>query len=148
LALLASPALAQPGPDEPLRGRDRIQELLVPPDLIMRQQSKLNLTDDQEAAILKEIREAQSRFTELQWVLQREMDSLVDLVRVPNADEPKVIAQLDRALDAEREIKKARLVMGLRIRNVLTPEQLTTLERLRNRPGRTAPRSEPLPRPQ
>ncbi len=146
-ALLMTPALAQPGPDEPGPGPDRIKELLIPPDLVMRNQSLLNLSAEQEGVIVKEIRQAQSRFTELQWTLQREIDELASLIRDRNADESKVIAQLDRVLSAESEIKKARLLMALRIRNTLTPEQVKTLERLRNRlnnrggrPGNAPPR--------
>jgi len=128
-----APALAQPGPEEPGPAPDRIRELLIPPDLVMRNQTLLNLSSDQRNAIVKEIRQAQAQFTDLRWTLEREVDELVNLIRDRNTEERKVIAQLDRVLSAESEIKKARLLMALRIRNTLTPEQVQTVERLRNR---------------
>jgi Spy/CpxP family protein refolding chaperone len=131
--LWITPALAQPGPEEAGSRPDRIRELLIPPDLVMRNQTLLNLSSDQRNAIVKEIRQAQAQFTDLQWTLEREVDELVNLIRDRNTEEGKVIAQLDRVLGAESEIKKARLLMALRIRNALTPEQVKTLERLRNR---------------
>jgi Spy/CpxP family protein refolding chaperone len=50
-------------------------------------------------------------------------------------DEQQVLAQLERVLAAEREIKKEQVTLLVRIKNKLTPEQQGKLAELRSKPG-------------
>jgi len=44
-------------------------------------------------------------------------------VKQPRVDEQQVLAQLEKVLAAEREIKKEQVTLLVRIKNELTPEQ-------------------------
>ena len=74
---------------------------------------------------------SQTRFTELQWQLQGAMEGLTGLLKQPKADEAQVVAQLDKVLAAEREIKRSQITLLVRIKNNLTPEQQHRLQTLR-----------------
>jgi Spy/CpxP family protein refolding chaperone len=127
LMLSASTALRaqQPG------GQDPIGANLFPPELVMQHQQEIGLTDEQRSYITGEIQQAQKRATDLQWQLQREVETMAGLLQHDTVDEARTIAQLDRVLAAEREIKRIQLTLVVRIRNRLTSDQRARLTALR-----------------
>jgi len=128
LACTRAPAQQpQPGPD-PVGGN------LFPPELIMQHQQAIALEDAQKAFIRGEISKAQGRFMELQWQLQDAMESLAGLLKQEAVDETQALAQLDKVLNLEREIKRAQIGLLVRLKNKLTPEQQTKLRTLREQP--------------
>jgi Spy/CpxP family protein refolding chaperone len=110
---------------------DPIGEAFFPPELVMQHQQSIGLTDQQKTLLKTELRKAQTHFTELQWQLSDESEKLVTLVKQEPADEQAVLAQLDKVLNAEREIKRTQLSLAIQIRNNLTPEQRARLTELR-----------------
>jgi len=58
------------------------------------------------------------------------MEGLVGLLKQPKADEAQVVAQLDKVLASEREIKRAQIALLVRIKNNLTAEQQHRLQTL------------------
>ena len=112
-------------------GRDPVTENLFPPELVMSHQKAIELSDAQKAYIRSELLKAQTHFTELQWQLQDAMEGLVSLVKEPSADESQVMNQLDKVLTSEREIKRTQIALLVRIKNKLTPDQQTRLQKLR-----------------
>jgi len=112
---------------------DPLGENLFPPELIMRHQQSLNLSEEQQAYFKNELREAQKRFVDLQWKLEDETEKLIALVKQTQVDEAQTLAQLDRLLNAEREIKRAQIALLARLKNKLTPEQQAKLMELRRR---------------
>ena len=127
LLLSASTALRaqQPG------GQDPIGANLFPPELVMQHQQEIGLTDEQRSYITGEIQQAQKRATDLQWQLQREVETMAGLLQHDTVDEARTMAQLDRVLAAEREIKRIQLTLVVRIRNRLTSDQRARLTALR-----------------
>ena len=127
LMLSASTALRaqQPG------GQDPIGANLFPPELVMQHQQEIGLTDEQRSYITGEIQQAQKRATDLQWQLQREVETMAGLLQHDTVDEARTMAQLDRVLAAEREIKRIQLTLVVRIRNRLTSDQRARLTALR-----------------
>jgi Spy/CpxP family protein refolding chaperone len=119
-------AKAQSGPD-PFAGS------FFAPELVIQNQVAIGLSDDQKAYLRNEIRQAQSKFTDLQWKLQDEVEKMVALVKLPHPDEQKVLAQLENVLSAEHEIKKQQVTLMVRIKDKLTPEQQAKLDDLRGR---------------
>ena len=113
-------------------GPDPVGEALFPPDLVMAHQKAIGLDEVQKNALRSEILKAQSRFTELQWQLQDNMDTLVALLKQNPVDESQVLAQLDKLLGVEREMKRAQMALMVRIKNKLTVEQQARLRQLRN----------------
>jgi Spy/CpxP family protein refolding chaperone len=122
--LLFSVLAAQQPPEDPLR------DILFPPEAVMQHQQAVGLSDEQKNSLKSEVRQAQPKFTELQWTLQDEMERLVSLLKQPKVDEKQAASQLEKVLGAEREIKRAQLMLLIRIKNNLTPAQQTQLREL------------------
>jgi hypothetical protein len=106
---------------------------LIPPELIMQNQGRLRITEAQRTAIMKEINKVQETATQAQWRVADESEKLNDLLARDNAPEADVIAQAERLMNWESAVKRAQLTMLIRIRNVLTQDQLTMLREMRRR---------------
>jgi Spy/CpxP family protein refolding chaperone len=128
--LLATGAARAQQPDQ-----DPIGQSFFAPELVIQHQEAIGLSAEQKEYLKTEIRQAQLKFTELQWKLQDEMEKLVTLVKQPRVDEQQVLAQLERLLAAEREIKREQVTLLVRIKNKLTAEQQGKLLEIRSRPG-------------
>lgn len=135
---------------------DPVGEALFPPELVMQNQQAIGLDEAQKTFIRSEVLKAQTRFTELQWQLQDAMETLAGFMQQNPVDEQKVMAQLDKILPIEREIKRAQLTLMIRIKNKLTPEQQEKLRQMRptpppgalfGQPGRGPGQPQAAPRP-
>src|SRR6266545_7517202 len=120
-----------PQPDQPQQPRtppppppDMLVDAMFPPDMIMQHQRELGLTDEQKAFMRGEINKTSARFNDLQWQLQDAMEALHETMKAAQVNEQQALAQLDKVLDAEREIKKLHMGLAIRIKNNLTPEQV------------------------
>ncbi len=138
LCLAVCMAAAQqpaPAPDaRPQPGPDPLGQNFFPPELVMQNQQAIGLTDEQRNYLRTEIRDAQLKFTDLQWKLQDEAEKMLALVRQPRVDEQQALAQLEKVLSVEREVKRAQIALLVHIKNKLTPEQQAKLEDFRNKP--------------
>lgn len=135
-ALLLATGLVLAQPPRPERsGPDPLGGNLFPPELIMRNQKAIGLTEEQKTSIRSELLKAQTRFTELQWQLQDEVESMVSLLKQNSVDEEQALAQLDKVLAAEREVKRGQIQLMIRIKNQLTPEQQAQLREIRATSG-------------
>ena|ERR1700674_1892464 len=133
-ALAASTVHGQAGPP---RGDDPFGQSFFAPELVFQNQEALGLTDEQREYLKAEIRQAQVKFTDMQFKLQDEMEKLQMIVRSAHVDEQQTLAQLEKVLSMEREIKRAQIGLLVRIKNKLTPEQQAKLQDMRSRqPGR------------
>ena len=112
---------------------DPMGEAFFPPELVMQHQQTIGLTEQQKNFFKTEFRKAQTRFTELQWQLSDESEKLVAIVKQEPLDEQQALAQLDKVLNAEREIKRLQLSLVIQIRNALTPEQRARLTELKSK---------------
>src|SRR5512138_3674543 len=83
---------------------DPLGEAFFPPELVMQHQQTIGLTEQQKTFLKTTLRKAQTQFTELQWQLSDESEKLAALVKQEPVDEQAVLAQLDKVLNAEREI--------------------------------------------
>ena len=115
---------------------------MFPPDLIMGHARELGITEAQKTFMRGEIQKATTRFLELQWQLQDAMEALHQTMKSNAVDEQLALSQLDKVLDAERQIKHLHFILGIRLKNQLTSEQQEILRGLR-----MTPRPEGQPRP-
>ena len=126
IALTAAPALrAQDSPEK------QLEKQLFPPELVMQQSQRIGLKPEQRETITQAIQQTQHKLVDLQWRMQAEAQKLIELLQAAQADEAAVLAQVDRALAVEREVKRAQMTLLIRIKNALTPEQQATLRTLR-----------------
>jgi len=138
IALLALAAVAAPAQE--IAPVDPIAHHTFPPELVMRHQRAIALTEEQRTEIKRELQTAQSSFTDLQWDLERELETFVALLEPGQVDEKRAIAALEEILSLESAIKKSQLLLAIRVKNLLSAEQE---ERLRD----LAPRGPAAPAP-
>lgn len=133
VTLAPGTAAAQtPGQHDPhAHAAPPFEESLFPPELVMQHQRELDLTAQQRATITEAVKALQHQVVDLQWELQDEQQKLTELVRQASIQEAAALAQIDRLLDLERQVKKAHLLLLVRIKNTLTPQQQQTLTGLR-----------------
>ena len=118
-----------PSPQSP--ATDPIGSKLFPPELIMGHQEELGIDEAQRTSILKEIEKAQSQVLQLQWQMHAATEQLAKALDAPKIDESKTLAQADKLMSMERDLKRTHLGMLIRIRNLLTDSQRAKLAELR-----------------
>jgi len=128
LGLLVAPlaVAAPPGPSD-----DPMAKFVYPPDVVMKYQAEIGLEDQQRQSIKELIQKAQSKFIDAQFDLQAAGQKLQQLLAVPRPDEKQVLAQADKVMGLEHDVKKAQLTLLVRIKNVLTEAQQSKLDELR-----------------
>ncbi len=114
----------QPQQPDPFAGN------LFPPELIMQHQQALGLTEEQKTFLKDELSKAQTRFADLQFGLQGEVEKLAALIKQEPVDEAQTLTQVDKVLGLEREIKRTQIGLLIRIKNKLTPEQQARLREI------------------
>lgn len=124
------PQAGRPQPPRP--PRDPLGDAMFPPELVMRHQRELALTDEQKTFMRSEIQRTTTRFNELQWQLQDAMEALHQTMKANSVNEQLALSQLDKVLDSEREIKRSHMELAIRIKNKLTPEQQTKLQAMKH----------------
>jgi len=114
-----------PSPPDPLA------HLMFPPDMIMGHARQLNLTEEQKAYMRAEIQKTTTIYQELQWKLQDQSELLHETMKSTSVNEQQALAQLDKVLELEREIKRLHIGLAVRLKNRLTPEQQEQLHKMR-----------------
>ena len=126
-----SPALA---PSE--AGRTALLEKnFFAPELIMQHQNAIGLSAEQRTAIREEMQKMIAQFTDLQWQESAETEALTTLASQDRPDEKQVLAQLDKLLNIENQIKRLHTGLLVRIKNLLTSEQQAQLRELTSKSG-------------
>ena len=123
LALMPAAAPAE----APGGGEDPFARYLFPPDAVMSHSLEIGLEDAQKNAIRNEVKKVQTKFLDTQFELQGESEKMIRLIQEKPADETRVLAQVDRILALEKEIKKTQISLLVRIKNLLTPAQQAKL---------------------
>jgi len=112
-------------------GSEPVADQLFAPELIMKYQRDIALTEGQQRMIKEAMQRAQAKFLDVQWLIQGESATLVQLLGARPVDENAVLAQIDRVLNLEREIKRAQLSLLIQIKNTLSDQQITRLMALK-----------------
>ena len=120
---------------QPQPGGDPIGDNFIPPELIMQHQQEIGLSQDQKNFINAELQKAQTKFSELQWQLASEVETMASLVKLEKIDEAQTMAQLDKILNLEREIKRTHIALVIRIKNRLSAEQQARLQEMKHKSG-------------
>ncbi|HYK21854.1 MAG TPA: hypothetical protein VEV42_14020 [Pyrinomonadaceae bacterium] len=120
-----------PNHPQPPPNPDPLAHLMFPPDMIMAHARQLNLTDEQKAFMRAEIQKTMASFQDLQWKLQDQMELLHETMKSTSVNEQQALAQLDKVLDIEREIKRLHIGLAVRLKNRLTAEQQEQLNQMR-----------------
>ena len=129
LMLVASGALAQ-GMGQ--QQKDVFKGKLFAPNIILEHQQELGLSKEQFTAIRAAVVEVQGNVAEHEWDLREAYQRvLADLDESP-VDEESVLQNVEAALLAENKVKKLQVAMLIRLRNLLTDEQMEYLQKVRS----------------
>lgn len=111
--------------------KDVFKGKLFAPKIILENQDALGLSKEQFTAIKAAVVEVQAGVAEHEWDLREAyMKVMADLGEVP-VNEDKVMVNVEAALLAENQVKKRQVAMLIRLRNLLTEEQVQYLQSLR-----------------
>ena len=124
VSLISSVALAQgiPGKKDVFKGK------LFAPNIILEHQDELGLTKEQFTAIKAAVVEVQANVAEHEWDLREAyMQTLASLDESP-IDEEQVMKNVEAALLAENQVKQLQVRMLIRLRKLLTDEQVEYLQ--------------------
>jgi len=100
------------------------------PELVMRHQTYLGLTVDQQAALKTEMVNYAGHVMDLRWQLSAEKGVLADLLKEAKPDEKAILAEQGKVLKIEDDLKLSRLTMLIHLKNALTPEQQEKMAKL------------------
>ncbi len=121
LSLVAASAFGQ-------QKEDVFKGKLFAPNVILENQAELNLSKEQFTKIRAAVVEVQTSVAEHEWDMREAyLKLMAELDRKP-VSEAAVLEHATAALLAENEVKKRQMAMLVRLKNLLTAEQVATLE--------------------
>ena len=132
LVLLLAASLPLLAADKPDPHADPFAGAFFPPELVFLARDQIGMTQEQQDAFqeLVEKTRYQSRSEELRAKLERETAAFAALAKQGRVDEAAILAQLDKVLDAERELKHLHTGFGVAIKNLITSEQQAKLREI------------------
>ena len=127
LMLCTGFAMAQDrgGKPDPFKGK------LFAPDIILRNQTELNLSKEQFTGIKAAVVEVQANIAEHEWDLREAYQKIMIALDESPVDEKRVLENVNDALLAENQVKKQQVAMLIRLKNLLNDEQIAYLESVR-----------------
>lgn len=133
LALLLAPALIAlaAGPGFSAEATPAFMQRLYPPELVMKNHRRIELSGEQRTSITQAIKATQATTLELSWSMQ---DAAADLTRAMTAsqiDRAEALKAAERMMGVEGQVKRAHLGLLITIKNALTVEQQRKLDQIR-----------------
>lgn len=101
---------------------------LFAPDIILQQQDELNLSKQQYQAIRAAVVEVQTGVAEHEWDMRQAYQALMHELDQSPIDDNEVLKHVEMALLAENQVKKKQITMLIKLKNLLTAEQIDFLE--------------------
>lgn len=117
-----SVAVAEEKPADVFKGK------LFAPNVILESRDQLQLSKEQFTAIRAAVVEVQAGVAEHEWDMQEAYQALMLELDKSPVDEDKVLEFAGQALLAENQVKKKQMAMLVRLKNLLTDEQIDYLE--------------------
>lgn len=129
LLLLSSVAHAQGQGNQ----KDVFKGKLFPPNIILEHQDELGLSKEQFTAIRAAVVEVQANVAEHEWDLREAYQRVLSELDESPIDEDAVLDNVEAALRAENQVKKLQVAMLIKLRNLLTDEQVAYLQSVNGR---------------
>jgi TonB-dependent SusC/RagA subfamily outer membrane receptor len=111
-----------------LLAQDIFQQKLYAPDLVLKYREEAGLSADQVEKIKNIYNSELAAYNSKKWDLDATMVKLEQLISQNNVDAKAANALLEKSLALETEIKKMKLAMLLKIKNLLTQAQQAKLD--------------------
>ena len=104
---------------------------LFAPNVILENQAELSLSKQQFTEIKRAVVDVQANVAEHEWDVREAYQNILAELDSAPIDQAQVLEYVDAALRAENEVKKLQVTMLIRLKNLLTAEQVAYLESLR-----------------
>lgn len=114
-----------------LSAQDVFKKELFSTDLVMKYRSEINLSDAQADQIKKAHSGQIESFNNAKWDLDNALHKLDKQLAATNVNEKEALAQMEKVLQLEEKLKRMRLSLMIKIKNVLSADQQATLKTLR-----------------
>jgi len=134
---LAAPLAAQSDAAPADSGRFRFHfafKFVFSPEQVIAHQQELAINDAQRTTMQAEILRAQELFGKGQWQLSAANERLAALLEPAHIDEGAAMAAVDQILQEEYKLKRVQMMLLIRMKNSLTPDQQRKLMQLRETP--------------
>jgi Spy/CpxP family protein refolding chaperone len=123
------------------RGRDQDQgfkqelfaKVVFAPDLVMRHQGEIGLSEDQKQSLIAELQATQSDLVPVQLEISEAGESLARMLGPTTVDEAEALAAAERVMQLETQIKMIHLRLVIRVKNLLSVEQQEMLRQIQER---------------
>ncbi len=117
-----STTVAADNKEDPFKGK------LFAPNVILQNQAELGLTKDQFTEIRATVVEVQGNVAEYEWDMREAYLKLMAELDESPISEDRVLEHAEVAMLAENQVKKHQMAMLVRLKNLLTAEQIAYLE--------------------
>ena len=124
--LAGASAMAQGQKADPFKGK------LFAPNVILEHRDELGLSKQQFTDIRMAVVDVQANVAEFEWDVAEAYQQLLAEIDKSPIDEAAVMQYVNAALLAENEVKKLQVAMLVRLKNLLTDEQIAYLESVRD----------------
>ena len=101
---------------------------LFPPNVILENQDELGLSKDQFTKIRAAVVEVQGNVAEYEWDMREAYMKLMAELDQSPVNEDRVLEHANTAMLAENQVKKQQMKMLVRLKNLLTADQIAYLE--------------------
>jgi len=108
--------------------KDVFKGKLFAPNIILENRDALQLSKDQFTAIRAAVVEVQAGVAEHEWDMQEAYQVLMLELDKSPVDEGRVLQHVSTVLLAENQVKKKQMAMLVRLKNLLTADQISHLE--------------------
>ena len=115
-----------------LLAQDIFQQKFYSPELALKYRQEIGLSTDQVEKIKNIYNSEIPAYNNKKWDLDAEMTALEKVISQNKVDAKAAAAQLSKSLALETEIKKLKLDMLVKIKNILTPAQQARLDTHKN----------------
>ena len=112
-------------------GQNEYQKELFTPEVVMKYQSKINLSEKQRSNIKDIHKNLSATFSNLKWDLSAEKETLNDLLKGTKINKKASLAQMEKVTALENQLKKMQLEMLVNVKNELSEDQQKQLKELR-----------------
>ncbi|MEE8426919.1 MAG: hypothetical protein V3S15_06505 [Woeseiaceae bacterium] len=112
---------------------DMFEGKLFPPNVILEHRADLDLTREQFTAIKAAVVEVQANIAGYEWDMREAQQNIMAELDQSPVDEKRVLEHVSAVLAAENQVKKQQMTMLIRLRNLLTADQVAYLESLRGK---------------
>jgi len=128
---IVAPLMSHPLEAQENDADDPIAQAFFDPELVMQNRQQIGITDAQWDQISGELRELQRSAVDLEWEMAEAGQDLIEIANHERVDEAEALVAARRIFDVESQIKTIQMQMLIRIKNVLTPQQQSTLRTIR-----------------